>query len=282
MTPANSHSHDARMLANLAADVARSVGTEIHSIRASGVEIADTKTSLADVVTRADQRAESLAQRALLTARPDDGLLGEEGAHIVGSSGITWVVDPIDGTVNYLYDLPFYGVSVAATVTDGAEGTMEDGRRAIAGAVYLPVFDEIYTAWEHGGSYLGGEPIHGPSEKPLETTLLATGFGYTPERRTEQVRILQTLLPQVRDIRRMGSAAADLCMLAAGRIDAYYERGLNPWDYAAAALIAREAGASVRGLDGANPGTSMLIAAAPNTASELHAQISQAYSSLGE
>ncbi len=281
MTAEPSNRHDARMLANLAADIARSVGTEIRSIRASGVEIADTKSSLADVVTRADQRAESLAQHALLTARPDDGLLGEEGAHIVGSSGITWVVDPIDGTVNYLYDLPFYGVSVAATVADGAEGTMEDGRRAIAGAVYLPVFDEIFTAWEHGGSYLGGEPIHGPREQPLETTLLATGFGYTPERRTEQAHILQRILPQVRDIRRMGSAAADLCMLAAGRIDAYYERGLRPWDYAAAALIAREAGASVLGLD-ERPGTSMLIAAAPNTASELHAQISLAYSSLDE
>lgn len=273
---------DPRALATLAADIARTVGEQIRIARASGVEVADTKTSIVDVVTRADQHAESLAEASILAARPDDGVLGEEGAHIVGTSGITWVVDPIDGTVNYLYGLPFYGVSVAATVEDGAPGTMEDGRRAIAGAVYLPVFDELYTAWEGGGSTLNGSPLSGPTAKPLEVTLLSTGFGYTSERRTEQAQILMEVLPRVRDIRRMGSAAADLCMLAAGRIDAYYERGLNPWDYAAAALIAREAGADVRGLEATLPGTSMLIAAAPETANELHTVISTAYSSLGE
>ncbi|MGO3147268.1 MAG: inositol monophosphatase family protein [Leucobacter sp.] len=274
-TPVN-----AQELAEIAAEIARSVGVQIRAIRAEGVEVADTKSSSADVVTYADRLAESLTQEALLARRPHDGVVGEEGAQVSGTSGITWVVDPIDGTVNYLYGLPFYGVSIAATVADGAPGTMEDGRRAIAGAVYLPVFDELFTAWDGGGSYVNGESLTGPATKPLDVALLATGFGYTRERRTEQAHVIQQVLPLVRDIRRMGSAAADLCMLAAGRLDAYFERGLKPWDYAAAVLIARESGVQVLGLEGAAPGESMLIAAAPNTASELHAAVQTAYNSL--
>lgn len=280
VAPPSTHAHLPEALATIASEIARTVGAKIRTVREVGVEVADTKSSTADVVTHADRLAESLAQESLLSARPQDGLLGEEGAFVSGTTGITWVVDPIDGTVNYLYDLPFYGVSVAATVADGGPGTMEDGRRAIAGAVYLPVFDELFVAWEGGGSFLNGERLSGPASTSLDVTLLATGFGYTQERRTEQASILSQVLPRVRDIRRMGSAAADLCMLAAGRIDAYYERGLNPWDYAAAVLIAREAGAHVLGLEGAAPGTNMLIAGAPNTASELHAIIAEAYSSL--
>lgn len=269
-----------QQLARIAASLARSVGEVIHTMRATGVDVADTKSSITDVVTAADREAERLVTAGLLELRPDDSIVGEEGASIEGTSGITWVVDPIDGTVNYLYNIPAYAVSIAATVSDGAAGTMDDGRRAIAGAVYLPVTDELFTAWEGGGAFLNGTPLAGPNDTPLATALVATGFGYSVERRTEQARIVSDLIPQVRDIRRIGSAANDLCSLAAGRLDGYYERGLQPWDYAAAALIAREAGVTIVGLDGALPGEPMLIAAAPKLTIELHSAVSVAYSRL--
>ncbi|MFC6236239.1 inositol monophosphatase family protein, partial [Leucobacter soli] len=146
-------------LADIAATLARSVGDTIRSLRETGVDVAATKTSINDVVTAADRRAEKLLTAGLRELRPDDGILGEEGASIEGSTGITWVVDPIDGTVNYLYNLPVYAVSVAATVSDGAAGTMADGRRAVVGAVYLPVTDELFTAWQGGGAQLNGVPL---------------------------------------------------------------------------------------------------------------------------
>ncbi|MBP6683863.1 MAG: inositol monophosphatase [Leucobacter sp.] len=271
---------DAAALADIAGSLARSVGQMIHEKRASGVDVAATKSSLSDVVTEADREAERLLTEGLRTLRPEDAILGEEGASVAGTSGITWVLDPIDGTVNYLYNLPAYAVSVAATVADGAPGTMSDGRRAIAGAVYVPTTGELFTAWHGGGAYLDGTRLSGPPETELISTLLATGFGYTVERRTEQVEILRRVLPRVRDIRRMGSAAVDLCMLAAGRVDAYYERGLQPWDYAAAALIARESGAVVRGLGENAPGEELLIAGTPVITSELAAIIAEAYRAL--
>lgn len=277
MTTATTSPHDAASLTKIAEAVARAVGEKIREIRAQGVEVADTKSSSADVVTYADRAAEELAKSMLIDARPEDGIYGEEGADLTGSTGITWVVDPIDGTVNYLYDLAIYAVSIAATVSDGAPGTMADGRRAIAGAVYLPVYEKMFSAWEGGGAHMNGEKLDGPAEKELSVTLLGTGFGYTVERRTEQAEVVRQIIPQVRDIRRMGSAAADLCMLAAGRIDAYYERGLQPWDYAAGALIAREAGVLLLGMHGELPGEPMLVAAAPKLAATLHDAVSAAY-----
>lgn len=277
MNSAASPSVDASALTAIATKVARSVGERIKEIRDAGVEVAETKTSSTDVVTYADRLAEKIAQEMILAARPNDGIFGEEGAHIPGSTGVTWVVDPIDGTVNYLYGLPAYAVSVAATVDDGAAGTMADGRRAIAGAVYLPAYDRMFTAWEGGGAFSNGVALQGPAESDLSVALLATGFGYTVERRTEQAEVIRQLIPQVRDIRRMGSAAADLCMLAAGHLDAYYERGLQPWDYAAGALIARESGALLLGLNGGAAGEPMLIAAAPTLAAHLHDAVSAAY-----
>ena len=271
---------DLDALADVAASLARSVGGAIRSLREVGVDVAETKSSINDVVTAADRKAERLLLTGLRELRPDDGILGEEGASIDGTTGITWVVDPIDGTVNYLYDLPVYAVSVAATVADDAPGTMADGRRAVAGAVYLPVTDELFTARHEGGASLNGVPIDGPAETSLATALVATGFGYTVERRTEQAEVVRRLIPRVRDIRRIGSAAADLCFLAAGRLDAYYERGLQPWDYAAGALIARESGAELLGRGDAAPGEPMLIAAAPDLARELHAEIAEAYAAL--
>lgn len=248
-------------LAEIAASIASRVGHTIREMRAQGVEIANTKSSLADVVTAADGEAERLITAALREARPHDGILGEEGASIEGSTGITWVVDPIDGTVNYLYDLPGYAVSIAATVEDGAAGTMSDGRRAVAGAVYVPTLNELFEASAGGGARLNGRTLHPQDSPELALSLIATGFGYTAERRAEQAEILRHVLPQVRDIRRLGAAAADLCNLAAGRIDAYYERGLQPWDYAAGVLIARESGATILGRDeNTLPGEALLIA----------------------
>lgn len=270
-------------LASLAASVARDVGARIRTMRAQGVEIANTKSSLVDVVTAADREAEQLVAEALRAARPQDGLLGEEGLSAPSISGITWVVDPIDGTVNYLYDLPSYAVSIAATVEDGAPGTMADGRRAVAGAVYVPALDELFTAHEGGGSALNGHPIRVSDAEELALSLVATGFGYTVERRTEQAEVVRQLIPRVRDIRRMGAAAVDLCNLAAGRLDAYYERGLAPWDFAAGALIAREAGAAILSLaEGELPGEPMLIAGPPSLARDLRAEIQRAYASLPE
>lgn len=272
-------------LAETAGSLARSVGGVVRSLRDAEVDVAATKSSAVDVVTAADREAERLLAEGLAALRPDDGVLGEEGASVAGSSGITWVVDPIDGTVNYLYQLPAYAVSVAATIADDSPadaraGNTEDGRRAVAGAVYLPVTDELFTAFEGGGARLNGAALAGPAETGLGTALVATGFGYTVERRTEQAEVVRRLIPQVRDIRRMGSAATDLCLLAAGRLDAYYERGLQPWDYAAGALIARESGALLLGREGALPGESMLIAAAPALARELLAEIEAAYAEL--
>jgi len=281
MTDASLSPAELRSLVDVAATLARSVGGVIRSLRTAGVDVAATKSSVNDVVTAADREAERLLLEGLRELRPDDGILGEEGTSVPGTTGITWVVDPIDGTVNYLYELPAYAVSVAATVTDGAEGTMADGRRTVAGAVYVPMLDDLFTAYAGGGAELNGVPLAGPAETELSTALVATGFGYTVERRTEQAEVVRRLIPRVRDIRRLGSAATDLCLLAAGRVDAYYERGLQPWDYAAGALIAREAGALLLGREGGEPaGEPMLIAAAPRLAGRLRAEIEAAYTAL--
>ena len=267
-TPGAAVPADPSALARLAAEIARSTGELIRDLREQGVDVAASKSSATDIVTVADRQAEEHVVAAIRAARPDDGILGEEGAGIAGTSGITWVVDPIDGTVNYAYGLPLYTVSIAATVADPAASA--DGRRAIAGAVHAPRLGELFEAFEGGGARLNGEPIRVSGCEELGMALVATGFGYTVERRTEQAEMAQRLIPRARDLRRMGSAAYDLCSFAAGRIDAYYERGLQPWDYAAGFLIAREAGGALTGRDAATPpGEPLLFAAAPGLMEEL-------------
>ncbi|MBL3698548.1 inositol monophosphatase family protein [Leucobacter luti] len=268
MTASLSLNVSPEQLTRIAIDIATSVGARIMELREIGVSVADRKSSITDVVTAADREAERLVVAALQEARPDDAILGEEGTGIPGTSGITWVVDPIDGTVNYLHNLPAYAVSIAATVADDA--AMADGRRAIAGAVFCPRFGELYEAWEGGGARLNGTAIAISGATELATALVGTGFGYTVERRIEQAEMVSRLLPRASDIRRSGSAAYDLCSLAAGRLDAYYERGLQPWDYAAAALIVREAGGAILGRDDATmPGEPLLFAADPRLVHEL-------------
>lgn len=263
--------HSPAQLAKLAAEVARLAGARILALRARGVDVAASKSSAVDIVTEADREAERLITAALREARPDDAVFGEEGTGLPGTTGITWVVDPIDGTVNYLYNIPAYTVSIAATVTSD---DFADGRRAIAGAVYNPSSDEMFEAFEGGGARLNGVRISPTGNSELASSLIATGFGYTAARRTEQASMAARLLPLVRDIRRMGSAANDLCMVACGRVDAYYETGLQPWDYAAGALIASESGAEILGerADLA-PGEPFMFVAAPGLVHELRAAV---------
>lgn len=261
-----------RELTDLAAAIAVEVGDVIREARNVGVTVANTKSSLTDVVTEADRSAEQLILRRITEARPDDAILGEEGTDQTGTSGITWVIDPIDGTVNYLYDVPAYCVSIAACVTDPDH--FHDGRTAIAGAVSVPRTGEIFTAGWGQGSFRNGESVSVNEAPELGRALIATGFGYTPERRAEQAAVLTEILPQIRDIRRIGSAAYDLCLLASGRVDGYYEHGLQPWDYAAAALIAREAGATLLGRnDTMLPGEPFLIAAPSELAETIQTAI---------
>jgi myo-inositol-1(or 4)-monophosphatase len=217
------------------------------------LEVAATKSSATDIVTEMDRRSERLIVDSLLAARPDDGVLGEEGADHDGTSGITWVVDPIDGTVNYLYEIPSYAVSIGAADEDGS----------LVGVVVNPVSGETWTAVRGGGAFLDGRPLRLAEPPPLEMALVATGFGYGRNRRARQAEILRSVLPVVRDIRRAGAASLDLCALATGRVDAYYEQGLQPWDLAAGGLVATEAGAVVTGLRGRPASEMLVVAAAP-------------------
>jgi len=255
-------SADPTELLALAVAVAREAADLVASGRATAAESVDVKSSPVDVVTAVDKASEELITRRLLATRPDDGLLGEEGASRAGSSGVRWVVDPIDGTVNFLYDVPAYAVSIAAEV---------DGE-VVAGAVLNVATGELFTASRGGGAQLSTparpEPRRLTGSRPvsLEQTLVATGFGYREEQRRAQGAVVAQLVPRVRDIRRFGSAALDLCAAAAGRVDAYYELHLNPWDHAAGALVAAEAGLTVTGLPGRPFAEPMAIVAASSIA----------------
>ncbi|WP_299036726.1 inositol monophosphatase family protein [uncultured Pseudokineococcus sp.] len=259
-------------LVALAERAARAAGELVHRGRPERLEVLATKSSPTDVVTAMDTASEALLTELLLGERPQDGLLGEEGGAAGGTSGVTWVVDPIDGTVNYLYGLPSYAVSVAAVVGGGAPGDRPDPTTwtVVAGCVHEPVSGRTWTASLGGGARLDGEPLRGPAEVPLGEALVGTGFGYTPQRRAAQARVLSGVLPHVRDIRRAGVASIDLCAVGTGWLDAYYERGLQPWDHAAGALVAAEAGAVVRGLAPHEQASDRFcLAAAPGLAATL-------------
>lgn len=243
-------------LGALAERLAREAGALVRDGRPRRVDVASTKTSPIDVVTAMDLASEALLRRVLHEERPDDGVLGEEEGHVAGTTGVTWVVDPIDGTVNYLYGIPAYAVSVAAVT-----GPPVPGEWTVQAACVHAVADgRTWTAVRGGGAHLDGERLAVNPPVPLAASLVGTGFGYTAERRRAQGRVVAALLPEVRDIRRIGSAALDLCTLAGGGLDAYFERGLAPWDLAAASLVAQEAGAVVTGLRGAAAGTAMTVA----------------------
>ncbi|MCY7290472.1 MAG: inositol monophosphatase [Cryobacterium sp.] len=246
-------------LLRLAQDIALEAGELALTRRAEGVRVAASKSSPEDVVTDADRETEALIRRRLAEARPHDGFYGEESNATGGTSGLTWVVDPIDGTVNYLYGIPAWCVSIA-----GVEGEPDPATwTTLAGAVRNPVADELFTASAGRGAFLGQRQLQVPAEVPLSLSLLGTGFSYQAARRERQADVVRGLIGQVRDIRRIGSAALDLCSVAAGRLNLYYERGLNPWDQAAGSLIAREAGAKVGAFGDGREGSDLLIAGAP-------------------
>jgi myo-inositol-1(or 4)-monophosphatase len=218
-----------------------------------------TKSTATDMVTEVDGEVERLIVDSILAARPDDGILGEEGADVAGTSGHRWIVDPIDGTTNYLYGHPGFAVSIACE---------RDGE-VIAGVVNDPLHREQYAAVRGGGATRNGEPIRCSSETDPSKALVATGFGYDPERRRAQGEVLARIIGEIRDIRRMGAAAVDLCSVACGRVDAYFERGLNAWDLAAGELIASEAGAEITAIDGGPVRPGSVLAAAPALAGPL-------------
>ena len=239
-------------LLEIALSAASAAAELLRERRPPGVlEVTATKSSATDIVTAMDQAAERLLVEHIRAERPDDGFLGEEGAAEPGTSGVTWVLDPIDGTVNYLYAIPAYGVSIG----------VRSGPDVVVGVVCNPATGETWAARRGHGATLDGRPITVNPVTDLAMALVATGFGYESSRRARQAEILCAVLPRVRDIRRAGAASLDLCALACGRVDAYYERGLKPWDLAAGGLIAAEAGATVGGLGGREAGEDLVVAA---------------------
>lgn len=253
-------------LLDLARDISVRAAEYSLEARRAGVSVAATKSTPTDIVTAVDRDTETLIRSLILDARPDDGIVGEEDVAHIGTSGIDWVVDPIDGTVNFLYGIPAWAVSIA--VVEGAAAG-DVGGTTLAGVVVNPVNGELFEASAGGGARLAGRELAVNANVPLASALIGTGFGYAPEWRREQAAVLLELMPHIRDIRRIGSAALDLCALAAGRLDGFYERGLNVWDHAAGALIAREAGARVGGPAGGRENAELLVAAAPGLYEEL-------------
>ena len=261
---------DVMELAAIAERLAREAGALVHDGRPDRVAVAATKSSPQDVVTAMDYASEELLRRRLGELRPDDGVLGEERGLRAGPSAVTWVVDPIDGTVNYLYGQPSYAVSVAAVT--GPAGEAPDPRTwtVLASCVHAPTLGVTYTAASARGAWRDGVRLTmGPGPDDLAGCLVGTGFGYRAERRAVQGRVVASLLPQVRDIRRLGSAALDLCSVAAGALDAHYERGLQPWDLAGASLVVNEAGGVVVGLRGEPASEGMTVAGPPAVVARL-------------
>jgi myo-inositol-1(or 4)-monophosphatase len=255
-------------LLGLARDVAVEAGAMLAARRPPGragrPEVTATKSSPTDVVTEMDRAAEVLITDRLRAQRPGDAFLGEEGGES-GRGRVRWIIDPLDGTVNYLYGLADWAVSIAAEVGGGP----------VAGVVAVPARDEVFTAVSGGGAWLRAADtppvrLRCNTGVALPQALVATGFGYAAARRAAQGEVVAAVLPQVRDIRRAGSASVDLCSVAAGRVDAFYERGLNYWDYAAGGLVVTEAGARLGGLAGRPASPELVIAAESALFGQLH------------
>lgn len=259
---------DASDLLLLAEQIAREAGELARRRRDEGVRIAATKSALADIVTEADREVETLIRARLAAARPGDGFLGEESGAERGSTEVTWVVDPIDGTVNYAYGIPHYAVSIAAVAGDPDPELWS----AQAGVVFAPVTGDLFRAARGSGAWLGADRL--AVSRPTDAgALLATGFGYDPATHAGDLERVRTVMPLARDLRRAGAASLDLAYVAAGRLDGYFERGLAPWDHAAGALLVEEAGGVVGGAPGGRPGRQMTIAAGPDVYAALDAAI---------
>ncbi len=219
-------------------ELARKVGLDAGALlmeRPPAFEI-ESKSTAIDIATQMDKKAEKFIMESLLAARPDDGIIGEEGSSVESKSGITWVIDPLDGTVNYFYGLPGWNVSIAAKDKDGS----------IVGVVTAPTINSTWWATRGGGAFYNGHQIHCNDPIALDRSLIATGFQYDVSHRISQLEDFSKLVPIVRDLRRNGAAAVDLCHVAMGALDGYYEAGLKEWDWAAGALVATEAGATFK------------------------------------
>ncbi|SHG72463.1 myo-inositol-1(or 4)-monophosphatase [Jatrophihabitans endophyticus] len=262
-------SEETAALAALAVELAEGAAAIARAGRAGSFAV-DAKTTATDLVTEVDRRVEQWLVERIAAARPGDGVLGEEGGGREGTSGVRWVLDPIDGTVNFVLGIPHYAVSVAAELAG----------EVVAGAVCNPENGETFRAQRGAGAFLvtgrGAERLRGPRAVPLAQAVVGTGFGYDAHLRSRQAAALGTLLPRIGNIRRLGSAALDLCFLAAGRLDGYFEAGLNAWDHAAGALVAREAGCEVTGRDGGAPSPELVVAAGPELAGALRAAVAAA------
>lgn len=243
----------------LASDLARSAGDMALAGRKAGLSNVQTKSTATDMVTEFDRASEVQIVSGLRAARPNDAIVGEEGASVAGTSGITWHIDPIDGTTNFLYDLPAWAVSIGASDKEGP----------IAGVVYIPALDELFTATRNGGAFLNGHPIHCNNITDVSQALVCTGFSYSPEQRTIQSRRVAQFIHLIRDIRRAGAAAIDLCYVACGRIDAYFEENLHQWDIAAGILIAHEAGCRSGDFSGNTARPAEIMTAAPGIFDQL-------------
>ncbi|HVF18692.1 MAG TPA: inositol monophosphatase family protein [Mycobacteriales bacterium] len=239
-------------LVETATTVARSAGAMLMD-RLAAPRTLTAKSTPTDMVTEVDAAAEKLIVSLLRRRRPDDGVLGEEGTATEGTTGLRWVIDPIDGTTNYMYRTAAFSVSVA----------VQDSAGTVVGVVYDPQRDELFCGTRGVGATRNGQAIRVNQASDLSQALVATGFAYDAGRRKRQAQVLVDVIAQVRDIRRSGSAAVDWCSLACGRVDALYERGQQPWDHAAGALIAREAGAVVGDLRGGAPSAEMAFGAVP-------------------
>ncbi len=254
-------------LTTLAATLASNAGDLLLEGLQTDRTVLETKSSGTDLVTEWDRRSEALIVDGIAAVRPDDGILGEEGTERAGTSGVRWVIDPLDGTTNYLYGLAGFGVSIAA----------ESAGEVVAAAVNDPVRGELFIATKGCGTTRNGEPVNTSCAERLSTSLIGTGFAYSADARRWQADVLTDVLPLVRDIRRGGAAAVDLCSVACGRLDAHYEHNLAPWDLAAGMLIATEAGAIVSDLDGGRPSARFTLAASRGISDDLRSLLVRAH-----
>lgn len=250
----------------LARDLAIRVGDTALAGRRNGLRHVDTKSTPTDMVTEFDRATEAEIVSTLRRLRPDDAIVGEEGADHDGSSGITWFIDPIDGTTNFLYDLPLWAVSIAACDANGP----------LCGVVHAPALRETFTAVRGGGAQLNGRTIRCGSVSELSQALVATGFNYSADNRLKQAARFPRMIDKIRDIRRFGAASLDLCFVACGRYDAYFEEHLYSWDTAAGSLIAAEAGAQLGSIDGTEPIPSAILAANPALFSQIQRLVFEA------
>lgn len=252
-------------LLGIAEELARAAGDMALRGRKSGELAATTKSSPTDMVTQYDKASEELITSGLASRRPHDGIIGEEGSSVSGTSGITWHIDPIDGTSNFYFDIPMWAVSIGVV----------DSHGPLIGAVYAPALGEMYTAIRDEGAFLNGSPIHVRDNSQLSDALVCTGFSYRVHERTQHAQRVASMITYIRDIRRFGAAAIDLCFVACGRYDAYFEEHLHSWDLVAGQVIATEAGALVTNYSGGSVTPAQVLAAQPGVQQQLIQLIAQ-------